>query len=142
MPLASIIRRFRGPTAEELDAVRDYRTEVEPAVGRLLSIRDLWLDLTLTERDDTRLANTASIYRWELARLGQRVAGLEAPVLVANAQRALLNVLSEASRGCQLLATGHRFHKSETVCDGQTLLVESAEEAERLKKSLNALLEA
>jgi len=29
------------------------------------------------------------------------------------------------ARACQLLANGYRFHKSEAVCDGQALLVET-----------------
>ena len=35
------------------------------------------------------------------------------------------NAMLGCARACQLLANGYRFHKSEAVCDGQALMVET-----------------
>ena len=39
--------------------------------------------------------------------------------------RDVQNAVIGSARACQLLANGYRFHKSEAVCDGQALLVET-----------------
>lgn len=140
MPFAALLRHFKPRlTPEQLAEIRAFRTFIAPAVARLVEIRDQWVDLSLYERDETKLANTVAIYRWELARLGNAFHDYQPAPPIQSAHKDLTAAFADASRGCQLLATGHRFHKSETVCDGQTLLVESADTAERVLQSLDAL---
>ena len=50
--------------------------------------------------------------------------------------RDIQNALIGAARGYQLLANGYRFHKSEAVCDGQALLVETAADVSELVAQL------
>jgi hypothetical protein len=50
--------------------------------------------------------------------------------------RDVQNALVGAARACQLLANGYRFHKSEAVCDGQALLVETVADISELVAQL------
>jgi hypothetical protein len=49
-----------------------------------------------------------------------------------NVHRDVQNALIGSARACQLLANGYRFHKSEAVCDGQALLVETVRDIDEL----------
>lgn len=140
MPIGTLLRRLRGPSQEDLLALRAYREAVEPSLDRLRAVRDEWLALSRDVGDQEWVANTAAKARWELARLGQRAAEIHAPTLADTSHRDLLRALNDAARGCQLLATGTRSHKSEAVCDGQALLVEAAEAADRIGRGLDASL--
>jgi hypothetical protein len=51
---------------------------------------------------------------------------------LAGVHRDVLNAVVGAARACQLLANGYRSHKSEAVCDGQALLVETVNEIDDL----------
>jgi hypothetical protein len=109
---------------------------------RIRAIRRDWVDLSQAERDGERLANAAAVYRWELVRLAPRLGQVVAPKLAAAVHRDLRDLLNRAARGCQLLATGHRSHNTEFVCDGQSLLVESADFFERTVRRLDELVNA
>jgi hypothetical protein len=76
------------------------------------------------------------VYRWELARLAASVEEIVPPTHARRSGREISTAFGDAVRGCQLLATGHRFHKSETVCEGQTLLVESVDHVDKAQRSL------
>jgi hypothetical protein len=93
--------------------------------GRLHAMFDDWGSLREVEPDNARLANAAAVNRWELMRLAREIEQLEAPRSLANIHRDVHNAVVGSARACQLLANGYRFHKSEAVCDGQALLVET-----------------
>ena len=61
-------------------------------------------------------------------RLAQEVEALDPPRSLAGVHRDVQNAVINAARACQLLANGYRFHKSEAVCDGQALLVDTVQE--------------
>jgi hypothetical protein len=109
---------------------------------RIRTIRDEWVLLCNLERDRERLANAAAVFRWELARLAPRLGEVSIPELAATAHRDLQDALSGATRGCQLLATGHRSYNSGSVCDGQSLLVESADLVERVMQRIHETVNA
>jgi len=46
------------------------------------------------------------------------------------------NAVLGSARACQLLANGYRGHKSDAVCDGQALLLESVADINALVDQL------
>jgi hypothetical protein len=58
------------------------------------------------------------------------------PRSLSGTHRDIQNALVGAARACQLLANGYRFHKSEAVCDGQALLVETVTDISELVAQL------
>jgi hypothetical protein len=111
-----------------------YRTEVQQVANRMRATFDSWIHTREIEPDHARLANAAAVSRWELMRLAQQIEALDPPRSLANVQREVYNAVTGCARACQLLANGYRFHKSEAVCDGQMLLIQTV-------KSINDLAE-
>ncbi len=95
-------------------------------------IFDGWVAQREIEPDYARLANTAAVNRWELMRLRKRAERLHAPRGLQRAHEDLLTAVTASARACQLLANGYRFHKSEAICDGQALFVETLDELSTL----------
>jgi hypothetical protein len=136
--LAAFLQLRRASnTDEDQRAQRIYRSEVEDIVTRVHEMFDGWLRLREYESDNFELANAASVNRWELMRLVKLTERLNPPRSLNTAHRDLQNAVVGAARACQLLANGYRSHKSEAVCDGQALLVETvanlSELVDRLK---------
>jgi hypothetical protein len=97
---------------------------------------DDWGVMREIEPDNARLANAAAVNRWELMRLAEELEHFEPPRSMINVQRDVQSVIVGAARACQLLANGYRFHKSEAVCDGQALLVETVQDMHHLVEQL------
>jgi hypothetical protein len=123
--LATFLQILKPVSLQEQHAQREYRAEVQHIASRLHAVLENWLKLRELESDFIELANVAAVNRWELARLAKRTDGLAPPRSLASTHRDVHDALVGATRACQLLANGYRFHKSEAVCDGQALLVES-----------------
>jgi hypothetical protein len=69
-------------------------------------------------------------------RLAKQAEELDSPRSLVGTRRAVHEVVLGAARACQLLANGYRFHKSEAVCDGQALLVETIQDMDELLSEL------
>jgi hypothetical protein len=134
--LATFLQLLRPQTLQEQRAQRLYRAEVEGIAGRLRGVLDAWMDLREIESDYSRLANASAVNRWELMRLAKTAEQLQPPKSLAGVQRDLQNAVIGSARACQLLANGYRFHKSEAVCDGQALLVETVADVTELAAGL------
>ena len=133
MALATFLQLLRPPGLEEQRARRLYGARAQQLASRMRAIFDEWMATRELEPDSGRLANTAAVYRWELLRLAREVESMDPPRSLGGVHRDVLNTIVGAARACQLLANGYRFHKSEAVCDGQALLLETVEEiAERV----------
>lgn len=128
---------LRPVSAEQLAALDRYRTTVANVARQAQGMRQEWLALAQIESDAERLANAAAVNRWRLARLGERLRQEAAPRLGCGADRAVQRALSSAARAFQLLANGYRFHKSDAVCDGQTLLVECVDQLTAASRRLD-----
>lgn len=125
--LASLLQLRRPHTLEQERAERMYAAEVREVLERIRQTYDDWAALREVELDNARLANAAAVHRWALMRLAARVNELSPPRSLTTVQRDLYGAVLTCARACQLLANGYRFHKSEAVCDGQALLVETVE---------------
>lgn len=125
MALAPFLHLLRPTSLDEQHAQRNYRAEVEAIATRIRTIYDEWLALRERESDNFELANAAAVHRWELMRLVGSAEQLTPPRSLLGVHRDLQSAVSGSARACQLLANGYRGHKSEAVCDGQALLVDS-----------------
>ena len=123
--LGALLDRLRPARPDDRRVLRVYREHIHDLVRRVRVVFDEWVQLREVEPDNMRLANAAAVDRWELMRLSKTVERLHAPRAASANQRAVQDALVGAARACQLLANGYRSHKSEAVCDGQALLVES-----------------
>jgi hypothetical protein len=139
MPFRALIQRLRPTTPEQQLALEVYRHQTSALVARASHMRDEWLSLSQLEPDSERLANIAAVNRWELARLHEQHEQEAAPRLAAGQQQTVLAALADLARAFQLLANGHRFHKSDAVCDGQVLLVETVDRLTAVQQRLAAL---
>jgi len=127
LALGSILHLLRPQTLQERRAQRVYQTQVQEIASRIRVAFDDWVRMREIEPDNTRLANAAAVNRWELMRLASEAELLEPPRKLANVHRDVLDAVVAAARACQLLANGYRSHKSEAVCDGQAMLLESVQ---------------
>jgi hypothetical protein len=134
--LATFLQLLRPQTVQEQRAQRLYLAQAEQMAARLRAVFDEWVALREIEPDNARLANAAAVNRWELMRLARDAENLQPPRSLANVHRDVHNDVIGAARACQLLATGYRFHKSEAVCDGQAMLVETVQDISDLVAQL------
>ncbi len=140
MAFDSLLRHFRRPKPEELEALREYHAQTAPLIERVRSMHDEWYTKSEVAAEKVRLANIASVNRWEVVRMGEQVEGLAAPPLAGGSHRDIVSALKDAARAYQLLATGHRYHRSEALCDGQTLLSESIETLSSARRQIETVL--
>ena len=136
MALGSILQLLRPQTLQDQHAQRVYRTQVQQIAGRLRDTFDSWVRLREIEPDPMRLANAAAVNRWELMRLASEAELLDPPRKLSNVHRDVQEAVFGAARACQLLANGYRFYKSEAVCDGQAMLVETVQHISDLAAQL------
>ena len=136
----TLLRKLRPLSPADRAQIQEYRGAVKPAISRACTVRDAWLDAVLIEREAGRLANAASVYRWELARLAQTLDAMEPPRRVVRLHDRLQSAVFDTSRACQSLANGHRFYNSDAVCDGQALLIDAVDRVDRLAQDLDTLL--
>jgi signal transduction histidine kinase len=123
--IATFLQLLRPQSIQEQRAQRLYRDQVQQMADRLRAIFDDWGAFREVEPDNTRLANAAAVNRWGLMRMAREAQRLRPPRALSNVHREVQNAVIDSARACQLLANGYRFHKSEAVCDGQALLVET-----------------
>jgi hypothetical protein len=136
LALARLLRLFRSETVPEQRAGRLFSAEVQQIAAQLLRAFEDWCVARELEPDNARLANIAAVSRWELMRLARHVEELGPPRTLVNSQRDVHNAIIGAARAFQLLANGYRFHKSEAVCDGQALLLETVDDMNDLVRQL------
>jgi hypothetical protein len=136
LALGSILQLLRPQTLQEQRAQREYRTQVQYIAGRMRDAFDQWVRMREIEPDYARLANAAAVNRWELMRLASEAELLDPPRKLASVHRDVQDTVVAAARACQLLANGYRSYKSEAVCDGQALLVETVQNINALAAQL------
>jgi hypothetical protein len=135
--LGRLFKRTPPPSPVELLA---YAHQVVPSLERAEHLYHEWFEQVSLFVDNEKLANAAAIHRWETATMGQRLARLEAPPLLARPHAELVAALRLASRAAQLLSNGSRFHSAGAVCDGQTLLGASRERRLAAARALQRVL--
>jgi hypothetical protein len=81
-------------------------------------------------------ANAASICRWEMMQLRERVAELDVPPPHQTVHSEVVHRLEEAAAAARLLSSGHRFHNLERICDGGQALDDHLAALSHLKERL------
>jgi hypothetical protein len=133
------------------DAWRGWRQAQAPAAlaasrHALISVLDEVAETAeqladqVAEANESQLrANAASICRWELARLKERV--LEVPAQKGDRpyQNQMARYLDEGMTAAQILSTGYRFHSLDRICRGGRALDDQFEALARLRVKLGAL---
>ncbi len=137
--IRTLLRRARSLSDEDRAALEAYRSAVNATLTRVPQIQRSWQELNEVEHEDARLANTASVRRWELVRLASELESVRPPKPAAEVHQDLVAAVSDAARACRLLANGHRFHKSHVTCDGHVLLLEAVDGVEGVRRALDAL---
>jgi hypothetical protein len=112
MPLRSLWRG--GEPAPPVEAPHDLIACLETAsdVGRRFAQQ------VEASTDHQPLANAASICRWEIMQLRERVADLQVPRPHQPVHSEVVHRLEEAAAAARLLSSGHRFHNLDRICDG------------------------
>ena len=136
MALATFLQLLRPQTLQEQRTQRAYHAEVQRIASRMQTAFDSWVHLREIEPDHARLANAAAVTRWELMRVAKHAEDLDPPRSLIKLHRDVHNAVLACARACQLLANGYRFHKSEAVCDGQALLIETVQHINDLVEQL------
>ncbi len=113
MPLLSLWRGSEDPSSIP-DAPADLIACLETAsdVGRRFA------EHVAASSDHQPLANAASICRWEIMQLRERVAELQIPPPHRPVRSEVVRRLEEAAAGARVLSSGHRFHNLDRICDG------------------------
>jgi hypothetical protein len=128
LALASFLQLLRPQSLDQQHTMRVYRAHVQAIGERVREVFDGWVAQREIEPDYARLANAAAVNRWELMRLKKRADRLHPPRGLSRTHEDLLTAVTASARACQLLANGYRFHKSDAICDGQALFVETLDE--------------
>jgi len=132
LALGTFLQLLRPQSLDQQHTTRVYRAHVQAIGERVREIFDAWVAQREIEPDYVRLANTSAVNRWELMRLKKRAQRLHPPRSLGRTHDDLLTAVTASARACQLLANGYRFHKSEAICDGQALFVETIDELTEL----------
>jgi len=134
MPLRSLWRGGGDDTADRPEPPPELIACLETAseVGSRFS------DQIAASSDAQPLANAASICRWEILQLRDRVAELEVPPPHTTVRSEVLARLDEAAAAARLLSNGHRFHNLERICDGGQALDDHLAALTALKDRLTA----
>jgi hypothetical protein len=138
LAIAEFLQFLRPQREDQQHTARVYRAHVEAIDQRVREIFDAWVAQREVEPDYARLANSAAVHRWELMRLGKRAERLHPPRAFNRAHADLVDVVTDCARACQLLANGYRFYKSEAICDGQALFVDTLERLDHLVRTVSA----
>lgn len=86
--------------------------------------------------DSQALANAASICRWELLVLRERVLEMEVPGRYNGARSELAHRLDGAASAARVLSYGYRFHSLDRICNGGQALDEHLSALQRLRARL------
>lgn len=131
--LAKLLRGRPGIDIAELEA---YGQLVGPVIRRLDELYADWRDGLAQDIPDQERANEASILRWEVASLFDRLRSSHPPAALTRGHDELQKIAFATARAAQLLSNGHRFNSSRTRCDGQALMLDCQERFTTLSDTL------
>lgn len=88
--------------------------------------------------DGEPLANAASICRWELLILRERLLEWEFTPALRSVRSQVVRELDGAAAAARTLSSGYRFHNLNRICDGGQALDEHLEALARLRARLSS----
>ena len=132
VPLRSL---WRGGS-DELSAQVDPPAELIACLQTASEVSSRFSEQVAASSDHQPLANAASICRWEIMQLRDRVAEIDVPGPHQGVHSEVLARLEEAAAAARLLSSGHRFHNLERICDGGQALDDNLAALTALKDRL------
>jgi len=138
LAIGTFLQLLRAPALEEQHTESIYRAHAHAIGQRVHEIFESWGTQRDSEPEYARLANASAVNRWELMRLLKHAERLQPPRSLGRLHIDLLTAVTASARACQLLANGYRSHKSEAICDGQALFVETIAELSSLMRDVSA----
>ncbi len=123
-------------TDAELAAARD----LVDAIGRAIGAGQRLMDSLRDSVENEPLANAASICRWELMVLRERIMEINGPSSLRAAQAESVRSVDGAAAAAHMLGNGYRFHNLDRICQGGEALSTHLDGLERTRVRLDARL--
>ncbi len=123
-----------APTDAEVTAARDLTDAVTSAVG---AGQRLMESLRQSVENET-LANAASICRWELLVLRERILEVAGPSALRALQAEAVRHVDGAAAAAHMLGNGYRFHNLDRICQGGEALETHLDGLDRIRTRLDA----
>lgn len=121
-------------TEAELMAARDLLDAIDQTMGAGQRLMDTLRDSVENEP----LANAASICRWELLVLRERIAELGGAGAPRPAQAETIRAVDGAAAAAHVLGNGYRFHNLDRICQGGEALAAHLHALEQTRARLAA----
>jgi hypothetical protein len=117
-------------------ASSDTPEELLECLDSAVALRDRLAEKVADSIDREPLANAASICRWEIMLLRDRVAALNLPRAHQAAHTQVLRQLDEAANAARQLSSGYRYTSLDRICDGGQALDDRLEALAQLRERL------
>ncbi|MCC7104542.1 MAG: hypothetical protein IT307_05315 [Chloroflexi bacterium] len=127
---------IRGKPPVDPRQLAEYGALAQHVFSRTAALHEAWFVKASLEGQEEDLANVAAIHRWEAAGLAVILKQVEPPPGFTRAHQQLVDVVERVARASRLLSTGYRFHSSSARCDGQALMVETAQRLRLVQRRL------
>jgi hypothetical protein len=125
-------------TDAEMTAARDLLDAIGRAIGAGQRLTDSLRDSVENEP----LANAASICRWELMVLRERIMEINGPTSLRAAQAESVRYADGAAAAAHMLGNGYRFHNLDRICQGGEALSTQLDGLDRIRARLDGRLTA
>jgi hypothetical protein len=122
----------------EIAAMGDLSRAIQHAV----SAGQRLLESLRQSVENEPLANAASICRWELLVLRERIRETSVPSSLRSTQVEALRAVDAAAAAAHMLGNGYRFHNLDRICQGGETLETQLGVLDRLHARLNERLSA
>jgi len=138
----SFIGRWTGASVGALRSFRRHNDtamagpsakEVEPILDAAAAVAASFAQRTGGTEGSQALANAASICRWELLVLRERILQLGVTTQCQALQAEIVRHLEDAAAAARVLSSGYRFHSLDRICEGGQALDDHLEALERLR---------
>ncbi len=123
-----------APTDAEISAARD----LADAVGQAVSAGQRLMESLRQSVENEPLANAASICRWELLVLRERILELTGPGALRALQAEAVRHIDGAAAAAHMLGNGYRFHNLDRICQGGEALETHLDGLDRIRARMDA----
>jgi hypothetical protein len=131
------LARLRSLLRSEAASVStDPPDELLACLDRAVALRDRLAEKVADSIDREPLANAASICRWEILLLRDRVAALNMPRAYQSSHAQVLRQLDEAAVAARQLSSGYRYTSLDRICDGGQALDDRLEALAQIRERL------
>jgi hypothetical protein len=122
------------PSEAELAEMR----ELGDAIGRAIGAGQRLMDALRDSVENEPLANAASICRWELMVLRERLSAISGPSTLREVQAESIRDVDGAAAAAHMLGNGYRFHNLDRICQGGESLTIYLDGLERIRAKLES----